>query len=112
MSATNLFLIPNKLPQEEWVEKLVDREDLRVERIISSGQSSPVGLWYEQPEDEWVSLLQGKAIIEWQGGEFTELSAGDCLLIPAGEKHRVDRTSSVPACIWLAIFMPAEKAKD
>jgi len=93
-------------PTEEVTEILLQRPDLRVERIISTGQASPPGFWYDQEEDEWVSVVQGEAALQWEDGNRTELGAGDWVLIPAHKKHRVEHTSSNPPCIWLAIFMP------
>lgn len=104
----NLLRLPAGLPPEEWAETLLERKGVRVERIISSGQSSPVGFWYDQQEDEWVILLQGTAVLQWGNGDRTELVTGDSLLIPTGKKHRVDSTSIEPACIWLAIFTSPE----
>ena len=104
----NLFRLPDKLPQTEWLEVLEKRAGVRIERIISTGQSSPSGFWYDQTEDEWVALLQGTATLEWADGSLQELAPGDQLLIPAGKKHRVAMTSAEPPCIWLALFLPAE----
>ena len=104
----NLFHLPENLPQAEWLEVLEKRTGVRIERIISAGQSSPPGFWYEQTEDEWVAVLQGNAALEWADGSVKELMVGDYLLIPAGKKHRVARTSAEPPCIWLAAFLPTE----
>ena len=101
----NLFQLPARLPQDEWLDTLLQRGGIRIERIISAGQSSPPGFWYDQAEDEWVAVLQGNAALEWADGTVQELATGDYLLIPAGKKHRVARTSAEPPCIWLAIFM-------
>jgi cupin 2 domain-containing protein len=94
------------MPEEgaELTEILFDNTRFRVERIVSEGQVTPEGFWYNQPGDEWVVLLQGDAIIEFEGsGKSISLSKGDYLLIPAHAKHRVTFTSTVPQCIWLAI---------
>jgi cupin 2 domain-containing protein len=101
----NLFCLPARLPQNEWLDTLLQCGDIRIERIISTGQSSPPGFWYDQTEDEWVAVLQGNAALEWADGTVQELTTGDYQLIPAGKKHRVARTSAEPPCIWLAIFM-------
>jgi len=101
----NLFQLPDTLPQEEWLEVLEKRSGTRIERIISTGQSSPPGFWYDQAEAEWVAVMQGNAALEWVDGTVQELTTGDYLLIPSGKKHRVARTSAEPPCIWLAIFM-------
>lgn len=105
----NLLALPAELPLiEELTDIVFQRRGLRVERILSTGQTSPLGFWYNQAEDEWVAVLQGNAALEWDDGSMTELQAGDWLLIPAHKKHRVARTSNTPPCIWLAIFMPVQ----
>ena len=50
--------LPSQLA-EERVEILVEHPGLRIERIVSTGQASPPGFWYQQPEHEFVLLLQG-----------------------------------------------------
>lgn len=104
----NLFQLPACLSQDESLYILLQRGDIRIERIISTGQSSPPGFWYDQVEDEWVAVLQGNAALEWADGTVQELTTGDYLLIPSGKKHRVAQTSAEPPCVWLAIFMPGE----
>ena len=103
----NLWALPSELPMTEELTEIVFRNrGFRMERILSTGQTSPPGFWYDQGEDEWVAVLQGDAVLQWEDGSLTELRAGDWLLIPAHQKHRVERTSITPPCIWLAIFMP------
>ena len=99
----NLFDLPEPLPDEELLEVLAQGKDVRIERIVSSGQASPEGFWYDQPQDEWVVLLQGCAQIGWEDGTRQELDRGDWLMIPAHKKHRVAWTSHDPPCVWLAI---------
>lgn len=101
----NLFDLPQMLPAgEELSQCLAEGKSWRVERIISTGQKSPDGFWYEQEEDEWVCLLRGKAAIGYKNGETISLSAGDTLLLPAGKKHRVLYTSKTPPALWLCFF--------
>ncbi len=99
----NLFSLPSESSDEEIVELLLPDRGIAIERIISTGQASPEGFWYEQIRDEWVALLQGEAVLNWEEGRRLELKAGDWVLIPAGERHRVEWTSKNPPCIWLAI---------
>jgi len=103
----NLMQLPVPLPSGEMLETLTSTQEVRIERIISTGQSSPEGFWYDQELDEWVALLQGEATLAWQDGRTMDLFPGDWLLIPANEKHRVERTSSEPPCIWLAVYFRA-----
>jgi len=97
----NLFDLP-KLPlPEELVTILAENENVRIERIISTGQVSD---WYDQAETEFVVLLEGSAEIEYENGRAIALSKGDTLIIQPHEKHRVSFTSSEPPCIWLCVF--------
>ena len=99
----NLYELPDPLPNEEQFDDLIADRGIKIERIISSGQVTPPGEWYNQTRDEWATLLQGCATLEYADGRFENLQAGDHVLIPARVKHRVARTSSDPPCIWLAV---------
>jgi cupin 2 domain-containing protein len=100
---SNLFDLPNTLPSEEIFEPLLKNSRVLIERIISTGQTTPVGEWYDQPRDEWVVLLQGEAKLGFEDGSTIDLHSGDYLLIPAHQKHRVEYTSTNPPCVWLAV---------
>ena len=100
----NLFHpLPSDL-REEVVETLVQASSVKVERIVSNGQRSPDGFWYDQPDDEWVVVLAGSARLRFEGDDPPlEMKPGDSILIPAHRKHRVDWTSPDEPTIWLAI---------
>lgn len=97
--SVNIFPVDNEI-----TEQILNTPNCRIERIISGGQSTPEGFWYDQDEDEWVCLLAGKAIIEFQDSSPVTLDKGDYYFIPAHLKHRVSYTSTDPVCIWLAVF--------
>ena len=100
----NLFEnIPQNMP-EELVTELLKTDIVRIERIVSSGQRSPEGFWYDQKENEWVLLLEGAATLAFQDGNPVELAPGDFLNIPAGRRHRVERTAPDRRTVWLAVF--------
>ena len=96
-----------KLPdatEAERPEELCRSKSFRLERIVSGGQVSPPGFWFDQPREEWVLVVQGKAEISFQDpAETICLSAGDWLMIEAHRKHRVEFTSREPLTIWLAV---------
>ncbi|MGP1382740.1 MAG: cupin domain-containing protein [Thainema sp.] len=99
----NLFDLPANLPPDEYFEVLAASSHCRIERIISTGHTTPPGEWYDQAQDEWVVLLQGEAELAYENGERVHLKAGDYLFIPAHQRHRVESTTTNPHCIWLAI---------
>lgn len=78
---------------------------MHIERIISKGHSTPEGEWYDQDQDEWVLLLQGKAVLSFEDNSTINLASGDYLYIPAHERHRVEWTDPNGDCIWLAIHI-------
>jgi cupin 2 domain-containing protein len=95
------------LPPGELTERLVESESVLVERIVSSGQATEPGLWLEQDRDEWVALLDGEAELAYDDGTRLALTPGDHVLIRAGERHRVERTSADPPAVWLAVHATA-----
>jgi len=106
---SNIFKLPSPLPSSELFESLFLTEKVLIERIISTGQTTPPGEWYNQETDEWVILLQGKAELSYEDGEKIFLQAGEYLLIPAHVKHRVEYTSHEPPCIWLAVHIKSNE---
>jgi len=90
--------------EKEVFEILIQSENFRLERIISSGQSTPEGQWYDQDKDEWIILLSGSAKLLFEGSEeIIELKPGDYLNIPAHKKHRVEWTSQDTDTVWIAL---------
>ena len=100
----NLFAeLPDARAAEQFTT-LLARPGLRLERIVSHGQASPPGFWYDQAEHEWVLVLAGAARLRLEGAaEALLLRRGDCLDIPAHTRHRVEWTDPDEATVWLAV---------
>jgi len=105
MKTANIFTHLPAADDREHVATLVWTSGMRIERIVSHGQCSPTGFWYDPNEDEWVILLAGAAKLAFDDGEpLHTLQAGDYFLIPAGRRHRVAWTTLDQNTIWLTIF--------
>jgi cupin 2 domain-containing protein len=104
----NLFACRPAAAGGEVFETLFANPNCRVERILSFGQASPPGFWYEQAEDEWVMLLTGTATLAFEGGQRLGLRAGDWISLLARCRHRVDVVSD--DAVWLAVHCRAETA--
>jgi cupin 2 domain-containing protein len=104
----NLFAgLPESLPAER-VDVLFDTGGVTAERIVSTGQATPAGQWYDQPRAEWVLLLQGAAGLRFDDErEPRTLGPGDYVFIPAHARHRVEWTSDAEPTLWLAIYVPS-----
>ena len=103
-SANNLFVdLPVDTRREQFAT-LLEGSGFKLERIVSHGQATPPGEWYDQGHGEWVVLLQGSAALLIEGdAEPRLLQPGDCLYLPAHQRHRVEWTKAGSATIWLAL---------
>jgi hypothetical protein len=61
----NLMSLPDPAAVER-VDALFSHPGLRIERIVSWGQASPAGFWYDQAEGEWVLVLGGAARLRFE----------------------------------------------
>ncbi len=95
--------VPSSIPNEIFND-LITNESVRIERILSQGHSSPEEGWYDQDEHEWVMVIEGKGVIEFEDGRVITLSKGDYINIAAREKHKVVGTAKDVVTIWLAVF--------
>ncbi|EHJ7496868.1 cupin domain-containing protein [Salmonella enterica] len=97
--------IPVKLPAELVQGILFGENGFRMERIVSLGHCTPMDVWYDQSENEWVMLLSGAAVIVYEeDGRTINMEAGDTIIIPAHCRHRVMWTDPAQHSIWLVIF--------
>ena len=99
----NIFAGAPAVIGREGFLTLFENGAVAIERIVSQSHVGPPGLWYDQPEDEWVIVLRGHATLEFEGGESVEMKEGDHLAIPSHVKHRVHRTAA--ETMWLAVHV-------
>ena len=96
-------LPPSTAADEQFLE-LLSRRGLRIERVVSTGQCSPPGFWYDQPDGEWVLLIRGAARLRFADEvEARPLRPGDFVDIAPHRRHRVDRTAPEQPTNWPAI---------
>ena len=119
MEKINIFDLKDLSERKEVVKILTENENVKIEKIISTGQ---VTGWQESDKNEFVILVQGNAEIEYYENKNLktneniiknqkntndmklQLGKGDTVLIRKGERHRVSYTSKNPCCIWICIF--------
>ena len=105
----NLLTSEPAAQDAEVTQTIATGKGVRLERIVSFGQASPDGFWYDQAETEWVTILTGRARIRIadQASAIT-LGPGDTLLLPAHCRHRVEWTEPDQPTVWLALFVDGE----
>jgi cupin 2 domain-containing protein len=100
------LLVDHQPDSGETVTDIATGSSFRLEHIVSHGMSSASGFWYDQDRPEWVLLMQGQSVLEFEEGSL-ELKAGDSLLIPAGMRHRVASASA--DAIWVALHLDKDE---
>ena len=109
----NLFAgIPGTVLQE-ISEIILKTPGFFLERIISAGQATPPGEWYDQETHEWVVLLSGAAALLFEKeDQVMVLHPGDYVLIPAHCRHRVEWTDPGEKTVWLALHFRDNTEKN
>jgi cupin 2 domain-containing protein len=102
----NLFAELPDATAGEVFESLAETPGARIERIVTRGQTTPQGEWYDQEWREWVCLLRGAARIRYEDDTVVHLAPGDWLDIPARRRHRVDWSAPDELTVWLAVHFP------
>lgn len=93
----------------EVLDTLLARDGVRIERIVSHGQATPDGEWYDQDTDEWVMVLRGAARLRLEDeGAACALGPGEFLFLAAHCRYGVDWTSPNEPTAWLAVHLAAD----
>lgn len=97
----------NQLPPDtgkEIFETLLQTESFVLERIVTRGQITPEGSWYDQSRPEWVFVLSGRAELVFESPDETiPMEAGDAVHIEANRRHRVSWVDEAEPVIWLCL---------
>ena len=101
----NIFSgIPDNLP-DELIELIFENQDVKIERIVSKGHTSPHDFWYDQDKNEFVFLVCGEARLRFEKKEkLVHMKAGDYMVIHAHERHRVEWIAPDTETVWLTVY--------
>ena len=102
----NLFAdFPDQNTAEVFAD-LLRAPGVRIERIMSTGQSTPAGEWLVQGWTEWVALLSGAASLRFDGeADIRALTPGNWVTIAPDVRHRVEWTAPNEPTVWLAVHI-------
>lgn len=102
--------LPSSPQSAEVFQALLSLGNVRIERIVSTGQVSPEGFWYDQTQAEWILLVQGSATLRFEDEPHARnLGVGDYLYIAPHRRHRVQFTQASPPTVWLAIHIESRE---
>ncbi|UOD51705.1 cupin [Orrella daihaiensis] len=110
VSGNLLSDLPSSPEAAEVFHALLSFGNVRIERIVSTGQVSPEGFWYDQTQAEWILLVQGSATLRFEDELYgRNLAVGDFLYIAPHRRHRVQFTQASPPTVWLAIHIESNE---
>ncbi len=89
------------LSENEVFDVIYRGASVKIERIISNGHKSPNGFWYDQDEYEFVIILEGYAVLEFDDGKI-EMGKNDYVIIEPHKRHRILYTEK--STVWLCVF--------
>jgi cupin 2 domain-containing protein len=92
---------------DEQTDTLLQHPAFELQRIVSSGNTTPAGQWYDQDRDEWVLVVRGRATLTFDNDSALLLNPGDHVHIPAHCRHRVEWTDPQCETVWLALHYMA-----
>ncbi|MCB9481809.1 MAG: cupin domain-containing protein [Desulfobacteraceae bacterium] len=96
--------IPEKI-REEFFETIIESKNIKIEKIVSKGHCSPKNFWYDEKMNEFVLVLQGSALLQFEKNSKTiYLKKGDFLNIESHSRHRVLATDKNMETVWLAVY--------
>ena len=100
---TNFFDTMKLGHLEEDFTTFFETSQLKIERIVTRGQTSPKDFYYDQEDGEWVLVLEGEAELSFSDNSSVTLKKGESLYLPPHQKHRVSAVSDY--VLWLAVFV-------
>ena len=92
-------------PGKEEFSTLLQKEGVKIQRIVSHASSTPENEWYDQAHTEWVLVVRGTAVLDFEDGQRLKLRKGDYFTILPHARHRVTETG--PETIWLVVHLTA-----
>jgi cupin 2 domain-containing protein len=101
VKAQNIFSSIIKDLDQELFDDLLEQDNVKIQRIVSTGQVSES--WYDQDFNEWVMVLKGAAVICFEDEQPIQLQEGSYINIPAHKIHCVSWTSLQSETVWLAV---------
>jgi cupin 2 domain-containing protein len=84
---------------------LFENDKIKIEKIISEGFKSKKDFWYDQSESEYIYILQGIGILQFENKKKLKIKKSGSFLIEPHIKHRIYKTSKKPPCVWLCMFI-------
>ena len=101
--------LPSGIAAAETFDALIEQKNLRIERIVSTGQTTPEGELHDSEQAEFVLVVSGAARFRVEGeGEDRDLGEGDYIIVPSHCRHRVIYTRASPPTVWLAVYFIAQ----
>ncbi len=100
LKVSNIFEGQKPPDGHELFETLYEKEGIRIEKIVSNSASYEE--WFDQEQHEFVLLIEGEAVLEFENEKCVHLKSGDWIVIEPHQKHKVKETSE--NALWVCVF--------
>ena len=107
------FLTKEGLRQQPPViETLFENKTVKIDRITAFGQITPPGEFPPEPSYEFIHLLKGQLILEYEGeAEKVNLKPGSYAIKTPEQKTRADFTAKDEETVWLKVSYRGERGR-
>ncbi|HLG54337.1 MAG TPA: hypothetical protein VI485_03335 [Vicinamibacterales bacterium] len=94
------------------IETLFENTHVKIDRITARGQITPPGEFPAEPSNEFVQVLKGNLVLQYQGEkERVSLKAGDHAVKGPAQRTRADFTALKEDTVWLKISYKGERGR-
>jgi|SRR5580693_1088175 cupin 2 domain-containing protein len=107
----NIFRDVTPASKEPQVTTIAENRNIKIQRVVASGQSSKAGLFCPQEDNDLLVLLQGNLILDYENGRRVNMAAGDYIFTAPKENNRVAETSHEEETIWIKFSFHGQTSK-
>lgn len=90
------------------IETLAETRSVKIDRVTARGQKSPPDDFALEPSNEFILVLQGRLVLEYEGGRKVALGPGDFAVKGTDQRTRADSTSEDQETVWVKVSYGGE----
>jgi quercetin dioxygenase-like cupin family protein len=94
------------------IETLFENKNVKIDRVRARGQITPPGEFAPEPSYEFILLLEGQLVLEYDGEpEKRDLRPGDYAIKSPNQKTRADYTAEDEETVYLKVSYRGEHGR-
>ncbi len=94
------------------LETLFESSDVKIEKVTANGQITPAGDFPDEPSAEFIVLLKGELVLEYQDEtETVHLKPGDHAIAGPDQRTRAEFTSEEEETVWIKVSSTGKRGE-